>query len=216
MPDPGRLPGGAGPPGSARRAASSALTTDATSEQTPPGPGAHRRLGGWSASLLIGSGAPIGSLCAPRPTGADGRMLGLGRVAVHRSRFPVAHSPNSAGQGSSQGLGGLRGTAHGELDLLVDLAGQAPGMIVRPHQVRFLSDACCRAVPSQSWRVSERLDRAGEQQHRPMRNLHSRRLRSRRPAHPALPYCRIPVGRRGRVGGEGRECCANGIDRCFA
>jgi hypothetical protein len=49
--------------------------------------------------------------------------MGLGRVAVHRSRFPVPHSPDSARQGSSQSLGRLPGTTDGELDLLVDLTG---------------------------------------------------------------------------------------------
>ena len=67
-------------------------------------------------------------------------------------------------QGSGQTLGRLPGTIHGELDLL---AGQAPGLILRPHQVRFLSGACGRPIPSQSWCVSECFDRAGEQQHRP-------------------------------------------------
>ena len=129
----------------------------------------------------------------------DMRMLGLGRVAVHRSRFPITHSSNSARQGSGQSLGRLHGTTHGEFDLLVDLAGQTPGLILRPREVRFLFDACHRPVPSQGWCVSECFDRAGEEQHHSMRNLHSRRLRSRRPAYPALPYCRIPVGRRGRV-----------------
>ena len=64
-------------------------------------------------------------------------MIGLGRVAVHRSRFPVTHSSNSAWQGSSQSLGRLPGTTYGELDLLVDVASQTPGLILRPHEVRF-------------------------------------------------------------------------------
>ena len=127
------------------------------------------------------------------------------------------HSPYSAGQGSGQSLGRLRGTTHRELDLLVDLAGQAPGLILRPHEVRFLKDLCRRAVPSQSGCVSECFDRAGEQQHRPVRDLHPRRLRSRRRrAYPALPYRRIPLGSRGRVGGEGREGCAKDIGRWLA
>jgi len=61
--------------------------------------------------------------CRCTPGIADERMLGLGRVAVHRSRFPVPHSPDSAWQGSSQSLGRLPGTTDGELDLLVDLTG---------------------------------------------------------------------------------------------
>ena len=130
---------------------------------------------------------------------ADERMLGLGRVAVHRSRFPVTHSSDSSGQNSGQSLGRLAGTTHGELDLLVDLARQTPGLVFRPHEVRFLRDTCCRPVPGQSRCVSERFDRAGEEQHRSIRNLHSRRSRSRRPAYPALPYCRIPLERRGGV-----------------
>ena len=76
-----------------------------------------------------------------RPVTADERMLALGRVAVQRSRFPVAHSSDSARQGSGQSLGRVAGTTHSELDLLVDLAGQAPGLILRPHEVRFLCDA---------------------------------------------------------------------------
>ena len=43
-----------------------------------------------------------------------------------------------------------------------------------------------------------------------MRNLHSWGLRSRDPAYPALPYRRIRTDRRGRVGGESRECHAKG------
>src|SRR5262249_44781733 len=35
------------------------------------------------------------------------------------------------------------GTTDGELDLLVDLPGQAPGLGLRPHEVRFLSESCC-------------------------------------------------------------------------
>ena len=42
-----------------------------------------------------------------------------------------------------------------------------------------------------------------------MRNLHSWRLRNRVPA-PAHPYRRITTGRRGRIGGESRECYAKG------
>lgn len=142
-------------------------------------------------------------------------MLELGRIAVHRSRFPVTHSPNSARQGSGQSLGRLPGTAHGELDLLVDLTGQTPGLILRPHQVRFLR-AFRRPAPGQCWCVAECVDRAGEQQHYPIWNLHSRRLRDRDPARPALPYGRIPLRGRRRVRAESRERCLDGIDRCFA
>ena len=142
-------------------------------------------------------------------------MLRLGRVAVHRSRFPVTRSPDSARQGSRQSLGRLLGTTHGELDLLVNLAGQAPGLILRPHQVRFLPDARGRPVPSQRWCVSQCFDRAGEQQHRPIGNLHARRPRSRWPAYPAFPDGRIPLGRRGRIGAEGGECRANRIGWCL-
>ena len=141
-----------------------------------------------------------GRLSDPEHTDqAAERVLGLGRVAVQRSWFPVMRSPDSTRQGSGQCLGRLPGTAHGELDLLVDLAGQAPRLILRPHQVRLLRHPCCRPVPSQSRCVSERFDRAGEQHHRSIRNLHSRRLRRQCPARPALPYGRIPRGRRGRV-----------------
>jgi hypothetical protein len=139
----------------------------------------------------------------------DMRMLVLGAVAVQRCRFPVVHPSYSTGQGSSQSLGRVDGASNGELDLLVDLAGQAPGLILGPHEVRFLIAALRGAVPSQSWCVSEYSDGAGEQQHRSMRNLHSWRLRIRVPA-PALPYRRIPTGRRGHVGGESRECYAKG------
>ena len=85
-------------------------------------------------------------------------MLSLGRVAVDRSRFPEVHSPNSAGQVSGQSLGRVAGTTDSELDLLVDLAGKAPGLILRPDELRFLCDALCRAVPSHSWCVSECFD----------------------------------------------------------
>ena len=78
-------------------------------------------------------------------------MLGLGRVAVQRSWFPVMRSPDGARQGSGQSLARLRRTADGELDLLVDLAGQAPGLILWPYQVRCRFAARQRAVPSQSW-----------------------------------------------------------------
>jgi hypothetical protein len=89
-------------------------------------------------------------------------MLSLGRVAVDRSRFPEVHSSNSAGQVSGQSLGRVAGTTDSELDLLVDLAGKAPGLILRPDELRFLCDALCRAVPSHRWCVSECFDRAGE------------------------------------------------------
>jgi hypothetical protein len=81
-------------------------------------------------------------------------MLVLGRVAVQGCWVPVMNSSDSTGQGSSQSLGRVDGTSHGELDLLVDLAGQAPGLILGPHEVRFLV-ALRRAVPSQMRRVSE-------------------------------------------------------------
>src|SRR6266516_5270373 len=136
-------------------------------------------------------------------------MLALGGAAVQRCRFPVVHPSDSTGQGSSQSLGRVEGASHGELALLVDLAGQAPGLILGPYEVRFLI-ALRGAVPSQSWCASEYSDRTGEEQHRSMRNLHSWRRRSRVPAYPALPYRRIPAGRRGRVGGESRECYAKG------
>ena len=137
------------------------------------------------------------------------RMLALGGVAVQRCRFPVVDPSDRTGQGSIQSLGRVEGASHGELDLLVDLAGQAPGLILGPHEVRFLI-ALRGAVSRQSGCVAEYSDWAGEQQHRSMRNLHSWRLWSRGPAYPALPYRRIPTGRRGRVGGESRECYAKG------
>lgn len=130
-------------------------------------------------------------------------------IAVQRCRLPVVHRADGTGQGSGQSSGRVDGAAHGELDLLVDLAGQAPGLVLGPHEVRFLI-ALRAAVPSQSGRVSEYSDRAGEQQHRSMRNVHSRRSRGRVPACPALPYRRIPTGGRGGVGREGRECYAKG------
>jgi hypothetical protein len=89
-------------------------------------------------------------------------MLALGGVAVQRCRFPVVHRSDSTGQGSSKSLGRVEGASHGELDLLVDLAGQAPGLILGPHEVRFLIAALHGAVPSQSWCVSEYSDRTGE------------------------------------------------------
>ena len=140
----------------------------------------------------------------------DERMLALAGVAVQRCRFPVVHPSDSTGQGSSQSLGRVEGASDGELDLLVDLAGQTPGLILGPNEVRFLIATLRGAVPSESWCVSEYSDRAGEQQHLSMRNRHSWRLRSRVPACPALPNRRIPTGRRGRVGGENRECYAKG------
>ncbi len=78
---------------------------------------------------------------------ADEPMLALGGAAVQRCRFPVVHPSDSTGQGSSQSLGRVDGASHGELDLLVDLAGQAPGLILGPHEVRFLI-ALRGAVPS--------------------------------------------------------------------
>src|ERR1700735_234268 len=59
------------------------------------------------------------------PADARGRWVwaGLGVVTVHRSRFPVTHSSNSAWQGSTQSLRRLLGTTDGGLDLLVDFAG---------------------------------------------------------------------------------------------
>ena len=69
----------------------------------------------------------------------------LGRVAVKGSRLSVADSSNTARKGSSQSLGRVAGTTHGELDLLLDIAGHTPGMILRPHEVRFLCDACLQS-----------------------------------------------------------------------
>ena len=99
-------------------------------------------------------------------------MLALGGVAVQRCRFPVVDPSDRTGQGSIQSLGRVEGATHGELDLLVDLAGQAPGLILGPHEVRFLI-ALRGAVLRQSGCVSECSDRAGEQQHHSLRNLHS-------------------------------------------
>jgi hypothetical protein len=122
----------------------------------------------------------------------DERVLALVPLAVQGSRLPVAHSSNSTRQGSSQSLGRVDGASHGELDLLVDLAGQAPGLILGPHEVRFLIAALRGTVPSQSWCVSECFDRAGEQQHGSIGNLHPRRLRSqiRGPSPPRSPHTR--------------------------
>jgi hypothetical protein len=83
--------------------------------------------------------------------------------------MPVLNPSDSSGQGSSQTLGRIEGTPHGELDLFVDIAGQTPRLILWPHEVRFLV-ASCSAVPGQSWCVSENPDRSGEQQHRSMWN----------------------------------------------
>jgi hypothetical protein len=60
----------------------------------------------------------------------------LGGVAVQPGRVSVVNP--STGQGSSQSLGGVDGASHGELDFLVHLAGQAPGLILGPHEVRLL------------------------------------------------------------------------------
>jgi hypothetical protein len=132
----------------------------------------------------------------------------LGGIAVQRCRVPVVNPSDSTGQGSSQSSGCVDGTSHGELDFLVDLASQAPGLILGPHEVRFLI-VLRRAVPGQGWRVSEYSDRSGEQQHRSMRDRHSWRFGRRFPA-PALPDRRVCAGGRGRVGSEGRECLAKG------
>ncbi len=137
-------------------------------------------------------------------------LLVLGPIAVQRCWFPIAHPSDSTGQRSRESLGRLDGTSHGELDLLVDLAGQAPGLIAGPHEVRFLVTALRRAVPRQSWGVSQHFDRAGEEQHCSIRNVHAWRFRSRPPARPALPDGGIGAGRCGRVPGESRECCAKG------
>ena len=75
---------------------------------------------------------PTGTTCPTHSLDADERMLALGGVAVQRCRFPVVHPSDSTGQGSSQSLGRVDGASHGELDLLVDLAGQAPGLILVP------------------------------------------------------------------------------------
>jgi hypothetical protein len=163
----------------------------------------------WLQAALVSRGAddrvgPNAAAVGQLDFRAAVQMLGLGRVAVQRSRFPVTHPPDSARQGSRQSLGRLPRTTHGELDLLVNLAGQAPGLILRPHQVRVLKDARCGPVPGHSRCVSECLDRAGEQQHHPMGDLHPRRLRRQRRACPALPDCRIPLGWRGRVCAENR------------
>src|SRR5665647_2829895 len=65
-------------------------------------------------------------------------LRALGGVAVQRCRFPVVDPSGGTGQGSGQSLGRVVGTSHGELDLLVDLAGQAPSLVLWPHEVRFL------------------------------------------------------------------------------
>jgi len=59
----------------------------------------------------------------------------------------------------------IEGAAQGELDLLVDLAGQAPGLILGPDVVRLCLEALRRAVPDERWRVSELVDAAGEEEH---------------------------------------------------
>jgi hypothetical protein len=69
--------------------------------------------------------------------------VALGRVAIERRRLSVPHSSNPHRQGASELLGGGVGATDGELDLLVDLAGEAPGSILRPHEVRCLIVTCC-------------------------------------------------------------------------
>jgi hypothetical protein len=136
---------------------------------------------------------------------ADERMPGLQLVAVQRSRFPIGGASNRAGECCGQSLSGVAGATRGELDLLVDLAGQAPGPIFGPHRVRLLIAALRGSIPSQRWCVSEDLNGSGEQQRRPMRNRHPWRLRKRVRRMPALPDRRVPIGRRGRVPSQGRE-----------
>ena len=161
------------------------------------------------AGRPVGSGHPPGALICRDVLGrADERMLGLQLVAVQRSRFPVGGASNRAGQCCDQSLSGVAGATRGELDLLVDLAGQTPGLIFGPHQVRLLIAALRGSIPSQRWCVSEYLNGSGEQQHGAMRNRHPWRLRKRVPGMPALPGRRVPTRRRGRVPSEGRERCA--------
>ena len=83
------------------------------------------RLRGGAAGR-VGAGSAV-----PRSSG----VCRVGLVAVHRCCFAVAHPPNRTGQGSIQSLSRSGGTSHGELDLLVDFAGQ--------HQARSSGHTRC-------------------------------------------------------------------------
>ena len=143
----------------------------------------------------------------PRSAGRAGESgcRPLDGVAVHRCRIPVMNPSDGTRKCSRERLGRVVGTAHRELDLLIDLAGQAPNPVLWPHQVRLLIHPP-GAVPSQGRCVSEHFDRSSEQQHGSVGDEHARSGRSREPALPAFPDRRIRSKRRGGVAGERPEC----------
>jgi hypothetical protein len=161
----------------------------------------------------VSSSSWIGGWPSPRFSDvAIERFSPLLLVTVHGCRIPVVHLANGAWKCAGQGLGGVAGASHGELDLLVDLAGQTPSLILRPHEVGLLSITCRRAVPSQLGCVSQRFDTAGEEQHFSVGNIYARRQLYRRLAAPAFPYRRVSAVRGGRMRSERHQCCANGIN----
>ena len=94
-------------------------------------------------------------------------------------------------------MGRRLGAADSELDLLVDLAGEAPRLILRPYEVRVLIGGVCSAVPGQGRGVPQCADVSGEEQHCSIRNAHPWSLRIRF-ASPAFPDSGEPlIGRRG-------------------
>ena len=59
-----------------------------------------------------------------------------------KALLAVADVPDRSGQGLSERRGDVVRAAHGELDLLIDVAGEAPGVVSRPHQVRLEGGDC--------------------------------------------------------------------------
>jgi hypothetical protein len=147
----------------------------------------------------------------PPPSGSPthGRCVLCG-VAIERRWFAVAHPSNRTRQCSSQRLGRRVGATDGELDLLVDLAGEAPRLILGPHEVRVLIGGFCCAVPGQGGGVSKCADVAREEQHCSIGDVHPWRLRSRLPS-PAFPDSGVPLGARRGEFHKRRESDANGI-----
>src|SRR4051812_33301157 len=133
-------------------------------------------------------------------------------VAVHRSPLPVLHLSHGARQGQGQASGCGAGAAHAELDLLVHLAGQAPRLVLGPHEVGLLGHALRYAVPGQGRCVSEHADGAGEEEHLPMGDVHPRSLRGWRSGAPALPDGCVPAVGGGGEAGERHERLADGVE----